>query len=396
MIMQILETFLPWIIVGIGCWIGMQLIRQNGRILLRLEALEQQLTQRNTVPERSPGSQAAPRQPQGLPIGSVAPAFTLPDLSGTLHSLAQWQGQRLLLLFFNPNCGFCQQMVTDLSALPIDGANGHLLPLVVTTGDAETNHTLVMKQGIRCPVLRQEQMEVAAQYQAHGTPMGYLIDEAGKIASPLTVGAQALLALARAYQKPAPASAQANGHKKHKGNRSLAESRINRSGLKEGTPAPPFTLPRLDGGELSLADYRGQRVLLIFSDPQCGPCDLLHPQLEQLHRRTPDVSVVMVSRKGVEENRQKVKKHGLTFPVVLQNAWEISRQYAMFGTPIGYLIDADGIVAAEVAVGAEPILALLKGANDPQGDDQPKPPARNRTAMGQNGHQHAGVPELRG
>ncbi len=31
---------LPWLIVGLGRWIGYQLIRQNGRILLRLEALE--------------------------------------------------------------------------------------------------------------------------------------------------------------------------------------------------------------------------------------------------------------------------------------------------------------------------------------------------------------------
>src|SRR2546423_213511 len=37
-------------------------------------------------------------------------------------------------------------------------------------------------------------------------------------------------------------------------NRSLARSKINRSGLKAGSPAPEFRLPRLDGGELSLAE----------------------------------------------------------------------------------------------------------------------------------------------
>src|SRR5438105_6606650 len=50
------------------------------------------------------------------------------------------------------------------------------------------------------------------------------------------------------------------------GNRSLARSRINRSGLKAGTRAPAFSLPRLEGGELSLEQLRGRRVLLVFSD----------------------------------------------------------------------------------------------------------------------------------
>src|SRR6266516_1302283 len=50
------------------------------------------------------------------------------------------------------------------------------------------------------------------------------------------------------------------------GNRSLARSKIKRDGLKAGTPAPDFRLPRLDGGELSLAALRGRRVLLVFSD----------------------------------------------------------------------------------------------------------------------------------
>ena len=40
--------------------------------------------------------------------------------------------------------------------------------------------------------------------------------------------------------------------------------------------------------------------------------------------------------------------------------WEISLQYAMFATPIAYLIDEQGILASDVAVGVEPILALAE------------------------------------
>src|SRR5207245_902714 len=71
------------------------------------------------------------------------------------------------------------------------------------------------------------------------------------------------------------------------------------------------------------------------------------------------VQVVLISKGEPNENRAKVKEHGLTFPVVLQQQWEVSRRYAMFATPIAYLIDEQGVIARDVAVGAEPILALM-------------------------------------
>ena len=148
----------------------------------------------------------------------------------------------------------------------------------------------------------------------------------------------------------------------------MAASHINRSGLQKGTPAPDFRLPRLDGGELSLEDYRGSRLLLVFSDPQCGPCDALAPHLEQFHRTRTDFKVLMLSRRDAESNGKKVAELGLTFPVVLQNEWEMSLRYAMFGTPIGYLIDEHGIIAADAASGMEPILNLVSGNTIPTND----------------------------
>jgi peroxiredoxin len=144
------------------------------------------------------------------------------------------------------------------------------------------------------------------------------------------------------------------------GDRSLAKSRINRNGLTPGTFAPSFTLPRLDGGELSLDAYKGRRVLLVFSDPDCGPCDVLAPHLERLAKEAAGPSILMVSRGDPERNRTKVALHGITFPVVLQEQWQLSRQYAKFATPIAYLIDAEGRIAATVAVGVDAILALAQ------------------------------------
>ena len=146
-------------------------------------------------------------------------------------------------------------------------------------------------------------------------------------------------------------------------NRSLARSKIKRDGLKAGTPAPDFDLPRLDGkGNLSLADLRGRQVLLVFSSPHCGPCNTLAPQLEKFHREHPELEVVMISKGEPSENRAKVKEHRLTFPIVLQQQWEISRRYAMFATPIAYLIDEQGIIVHDVAAGADAIQALFAQA----------------------------------
>ena len=65
-------------------------------------------------------------------------------------------------------------------------------------------------------------------------------------------------------------------------------------------------------------------------------------RLEELEKRRNDLEVVMISKGEPKENRAKVKEHGLTFLIILQQQWEISRRYARFATPIAYLIDEAG------------------------------------------------------
>jgi len=142
----------------------------------------------------------------------------------------------------------------------------------------------------------------------------------------------------------------------------LAKSRLKRDGLDRGTPAPDFQIARVGGGELSPANFRGRPFLLVFSDPDCGPCDVLAPQLER-QARSQDVPVMMVSRGDAAANQKKIRQHRLSFPVGLQNHWEISRLYAMFATPIGYLIDEHGVIASPVATGPDAILRLLSHAS---------------------------------
>jgi peroxiredoxin len=384
---MIIALAFTWVVVLGLYWFGWQLFRQNGRLLLRLEALEQRLDELDSPPA-----------PEGLPVGSLAPEFDLPDLTGERRTLAQFRAQPLLVVFFNPDCGFCRDLAPKLAALATrssrrEGAHTPALQhadqslltsaatkavplvLVIATGDAEKNRQFFAEHKMTSPVLLQNDSEVATAYQANGTPTGYLVNAEGKIASKLVLGSEALLALVKApVPQPSTLNPQpADDPASRFGNRSLARSKIARNGLKAGTPAPLFRLPRLDGGELALDDLRGNRVLLVFSDPHCGPCEALAPLLEQSHREHPELRVVMISRGDPKENRAKVKAHGLTFPVVLQQHWEISRRYAMFAAPIAYLIDETGVITHDVAVGEDAIRNLLSEVRSPAADTHLSP-----------------------
>jgi len=347
-------TVLPWLLIALGSWLGYQMVRQNGRILLRLEAIERNLR---------PRSRERPPEAKGLPLDTPAPEFELPDLAGVRRKLTDFRGKDLLLIFFNPGCGFCTKMADDLAAITKEGSDSRVIPLVITTGDLESNRNLIKQHGIRCTVLLQEEMQVAAKYQAHGTPMGYRIDPSGRIASELVVGAEPLLRLASGPVPKAETkgrSQRGSSPRDKEAYHSLSRSRLKRDGLPAGTVAPEFQLPRIDGGELSLSDFRGRRVLLVFSDPECGPCDELAPQLQELHLRRRDLQILMVSRREMDANRSKAAKLGLSFPIAVQSRWDISLKYAMFATPIGYLIDEEGVIVRDVAIGVEPILGLAE------------------------------------
>src|SRR5262245_44824499 len=102
---MILGLALAWAAILVGCWLGWQLLRQNGRLLLRLEELEMRFDTLEFGEDE---------QPTGLAVGSKAPAFELPDLAGEPRSLAQFREQSPVLIFFNPACGFCRDLLPKL------------------------------------------------------------------------------------------------------------------------------------------------------------------------------------------------------------------------------------------------------------------------------------------
>jgi peroxiredoxin len=144
--------------------------------------------------------------------------------------------------------------------------------------------------------------------------------------------------------------------------RPLSDSRIERDGLRAGTSAPTFRLPDVYDRTVALEDYRGQHVLLVFSDPRCQPCDELAPRLARLHTEHGDSSLalILIGRGDAEENRRKVEQFGIKFPVVVQEKWRLSKKYGIFMTPVAFLVGEDGVIARDVVIGPDAILALAQ------------------------------------
>ncbi len=130
----------------------------------------------------------------GLPLGAAAPDLELSDLDGERVSLGELRGRDSLLLFWNPDCGYCRGMHADLLSWE-RSANGVTPRLVVvSSGDAESTRA----EGFGSLVLLDAEFTAGEAFHASGTPMAVLIDSEGRIASGVAAGADAVFELAQA------------------------------------------------------------------------------------------------------------------------------------------------------------------------------------------------------
>jgi methylamine dehydrogenase accessory protein MauD len=133
------------------------------------------------------------------------------------------------------------------------------------------------------------------------------------------------------------------------------------AGLPVGTPAPSFSLPGLHGETLTLEALRaaGKPVVLLFTDPNCGPCTALLPEVRRWQRDYAEkLTVSLISRGTLEENRAKSTEQGLR-DVLLQEEWEIAQAYQAPGTPSAVIVMPDGMIGSPVASGVEALESLV-------------------------------------
>jgi peroxiredoxin len=140
-----------------------------------------------------------------------------------------------------------------------------------------------------------------------------------------------------------------------------AESALTGIGLAVGTSAPLFILPDLDGQLHSLDSFLafGQPLLLVFSSPYCESCQVLLPRLPAMIAAHGDaLRVVLISKGTAQQNLAKMKEP-TTFPVLLQEEFEVAEAFDCTSTPAALVISADGVIQSLLAVGGPAIAQLL-------------------------------------
>jgi peroxiredoxin/uncharacterized membrane protein YphA (DoxX/SURF4 family) len=297
-----------------------QILAQNGRMMLRIEAVEAKL-----------GGRAEPSPaPAGLPVNTEAPAFSLSGLDGipvaldTLRAL----GKPLLLFFSEPGCSECEALLPDVARWQREHKD-RLLVALIGRGDSRVNQAKSMRHGLE-NVLLQANREVAEAYKVQGTPSAVLVTD-GLIASPLAAGAEEIRALVFGATLPDPA--------------------------KKGDRAPSLDLRDIDGKPLDVGTLRGRRSVLLFWNPSCGFCKAMLKDLKSWERTRSRVApeLVVISTGSPEANREQ----HFRAPVLLDQGFGAGRVFGATGTPSAVILDEHGTVVSDVGVGAPAVLAML-------------------------------------
>lgn len=118
-------------------------------------------------------------------------------------------------------------------------------------------------------------------------------------------------------------------------------------GLEIGNMAPDFQLTTLEGGEVSLSDFRGKRVMINFWATWCGPCRVEMPDMEDFYLKN-DVIILAINLTETEPSVQQVQdfvdEFYLSFPILLDETITVATEYEIRPIPTSFLVDSNGII----------------------------------------------------
>ncbi len=92
--------------------------------------------------------------------------------------------------------------------------------------------------------------------------------------------------------------------------------------LNAGVLAPDFTLPTVQGGQVSLREALAKGpVVLVFFKKSCPVCQYALPLLERLFQanRAANVTVLGISQDDARDTKKFLREYGITIPIALDD-----------------------------------------------------------------------------
>jgi cytochrome c biogenesis protein CcmG/thiol:disulfide interchange protein DsbE len=119
--------------------------------------------------------------------------------------------------------------------------------------------------------------------------------------------------------------------------------------LADGSMAPDFSLPALDGsGNIVLSELRGDVVVLNFWASWCVPCRREAPALQAAWEdyRDRGVQFIGVNHQDARASAQAYERElGITYPSVFDPAGDVALDFGLLGLPTTLIVDGDGRIA---------------------------------------------------
>ena len=110
--------------------------------------------------------------------------------------------------------------------------------------------------------------------------------------------------------------------------------------------APAFALRSVDGHAVSLAEFRGQPLVVNFYGAWCEQCTRQLPLLVELRQRHPGLPVVgILFRESPEAGDKAAQDAGADWPILVDPDGKVAQAYGVDGAPATFFIRADGTIA---------------------------------------------------
>jgi len=132
--------------------------------------------------------------------------------------------------------------------------------------------------------------------------------------------------------------------------------------LKEGAKAPPFALPDDRGGTVSLADFKGRKLVLYFypraDTPGCTRESIAFSRLRSAFAKA-GTDVVGISADPVKVQESFRKKHKLTVALLSDEGRDMLSAYGAWGKKSMYGKTFMGIIRTTVLIGPDGRVARI-------------------------------------